>query len=75
MWFDDANIQIVGYDSNDLDLFSKMQLNEIATKFNESMRHKNIIKRQQKEINELNIKLLEEKLKNMKNEFNKIGDK
>lgn len=47
MHFDDADIQIVGYDSNDLDLFSKMQLDEIATKFNESMRYKNIIKRQQ----------------------------
>ncbi len=74
MWFDDANIQIVGYDSNDLDLSSKMQLDEIVTKFNESMRYKNIIKRQQREINKLNIKLLEEKLKNMKNEFNKVGD-
>ena len=44
MWFDDADVQIIGMCSDDLDLKSKMEIRKIITDFNESMRYKNIIK-------------------------------
>lgn len=66
MWFDDADVQIVGMCSEDLDLKSKFEINKIITDFNESMRYKNIIKRQDKAIKQLKVDLLEEQLKNAK---------
>lgn len=66
MWFDDADIQIVGLCSDDLDLKQKMEINKIITDFNQSMRYKNVIKRQDKAIKQLKVDLLEEQLKNAK---------
>lgn len=75
MWFDDADVQIVGMCSYDLDLKSKMEINKIVTDFNESMRYKNIIKRQDKAIKQLKVDLLEEQLKNAKSNLESKGDK
>ena len=69
MWFDDADVQIVGMCSEDLDLKSKMEINKIVTDFNESMRYKNIIKKQDKAIKQLKVDLLEEQLKNAKKDL------
>lgn len=53
MYYDDANIQIIGYNSSELNLFEEMQVKDIITKFNEDMRYKNVIKKQEKEIDKL----------------------
>ena len=53
MYYDDANIQIIGYNSSELDLFEKIQIEDTITKFNENMRYKNIIEKQEKEIDKL----------------------
>ncbi len=74
MWFDDADVQIVGMCSDDLDLKSKMEINKIVTDFNESMRYKNIIKRQDKAIKQLKVDLLEEQLKNAKSNLESKGE-
>lgn len=74
MWFDDADVQIVGMCSEDLDLKSKMEINKIVTDFNESMRYKNIIKNQDKAIKQLKVDLLEEQLKNAKKELESKGE-
>lgn len=72
MWFDDADIQIIGLDIpnyEELDIDEKIKiafLKDDLTKFNESMRYKNVIKRQEKEIKQLKVNLLEEQLKNAK---------
>lgn len=74
MWFDDADVQIIGLCSENLDLKSKMELRKTITDFNESMRYKNVIKRKDKEIKQLKIDLLEEKLKNAKLDLEGKGD-
>lgn len=74
MWFDDANVQIVGMCSDDLDLKQKMEIQKIITDFNESMRYKNVIKRQDKAIKQLKVDLLEEQLKNAKLELESKGE-
>ena len=74
MWFDDADVQIVGMCSDDLDLKSKMEINKIITDFNESMRYKNVIKRQDKAIKQLKVDLLEEQLKNAKLDLKSKGE-
>ena len=53
MYYDDADIQIIGYNSSELDLFEKIQIEDTITKFNENMRYKNIIKKQEEEIDKL----------------------
>lgn len=53
MYYDDADVQIIGIVDENMNLKDKLQIYEIATKFNESMRYKNIIKRQQEEIDYL----------------------
>ena len=74
MWFDDADVQIVGMCSDDLDLKNKMEINKIVTDFNESMRYKNVIKRQDKAIKQLKVDLLEEQLKNAKLDLESKGE-
>lgn len=74
MWFDDADVQIIGLCSENLDLKSKMELRKTITDFNESMRYKNVIKRKDKEIKQLKIDLLEEKLKNAKLDLESKGE-
>lgn len=74
MWFEDADVQIVGMCSEDLDLKSKMEINKIITDFNESMRYKNIIKRKDKAIKQLKVELLEEQLKNAKLDLESKGE-
>lgn len=72
MWFDDADIQIIGLDIpnyDELNIDEKIRivfLKNDLTKFNESMRYKNVIKRKDKEIQQLKVNLLEEQLKNAK---------
>lgn len=72
MWFDDADIQIIGLDIpnyDELNIDEKIRivfLKKDLTKFNESMRYKNVIKRKDKEIKQLKVNLLEEQLKNAK---------
>ena len=53
MYYDDADIQIIGYNSSELNLFEKIQIEDTITKFNENMRYKNIIKKQEEEIDKL----------------------
>ena len=48
MYYDDADIQIIGYNSSELDLFEKIQIEDTITKFNENMRYKNIIESKKK---------------------------
>ena len=74
MWFDDADVQIIGICNENLDLKSKMELRKTITDFNESMRYKNVIKRKDKEIKQLKIDLLEEKLKNAKLDLESKGE-
>lgn len=75
MWFDDANVQIIGFSVDNFDNLTdieKLQYFEIRkdiTKINESLRYPNLIKSFQKENKELKIKLLEEQLKNEKLEL------
>lgn len=75
MWFDDANVQIIGFSVDNFDNLTdieKLQYLEIKkdiTKINESLRYPNLIKSFQKENKELKIKLLEEQLKNEKLEL------
>lgn len=75
MWFDDANVQIIGFSVDNFDNLTdteKLQYFEIKkdiTKINESLRYPNLIKSFQKENKELKIKLLEEQLKNEKLEL------
>ena len=75
MWFDDANVQIIGFS---VDNFDDMSIEERLeyfgirrdiTKINESLRYPNLIKSLQKENKELKNKLLEEQLKNEKLEL------
>ena len=72
MWFDDADIQIIGLDIpnyEELSIDEKIRisfLKDDLTKLNESLRYKNVIKRQEKEIKQLKVNLLEEQLKNAK---------
>ena len=75
MWFDDANVQIIGFSVDNFDSMSieeRLEYFEIRkdiTKINESLRYPNLIKSYQKENKELKIKLLEEQLKNEKLEL------
>lgn len=70
MWYDDADIQIIGLhipNEEDLSIDEKIQIGFIKDKitmFNQSMRYKNVIKRQSDEIKQLKIDLLEEQLRN-----------
>ena len=72
MWFDDADVQIIGLDIpnyEELSVDEKIRisfLKDDLTKINESLRYKNVIKRQEKEIKQLKVNLLEEQLKNAK---------
>lgn len=80
MWFSDANIQIIGYHIDgwdDMSVHEQLGYWDIfqnITKFNDSMRYSNIIKRQNKEIKELEVELLKEKLKNAENELKEVAD-
>lgn len=80
MWFDDADIQIVGLDIpnyEELNIDEKIKisfLKDDLTKFNESMRYKNVIKRQDKEIKQLKVDLLEEQLKNARLDLESKGE-
>lgn len=80
MWFDDADIQIIGlyipnYEELNIDEKIKITfLKDDLTKFNESMRYKNVIKRQDKEIKQLKVNLLEEQLKNAKLHLENKGE-
>ena len=80
MWFDDANIQIIGLvipNYEELNINEKIKisfLKDDLTKFNESMRYKNVIKRQDKEIKQLKVDLLEEQLKNAKLDLESKGE-
>ena len=80
MWFDDADIQIIGLDIpnyEELNIDEKIKitfLKDDLTKFNESMRYKNVIKRQDKEIKQLKVDLLEEQLKSAKLDLESKGE-
>lgn len=52
-WYDDANVQIIGLNTEDMSLKEKMEASKIVRSFNESMRYKNVIKRQEEEIKKL----------------------
>lgn len=74
MWYDDADIQIVGMCSDNLDLKEKMEINKIITDFNESMRYKNVIKAKDKAIKQLKVDLLKEQLKNAELDLESKGE-
>ena len=80
MWFSDADIQIIGYhidgwdDMSVHEHLSYWDIFQNLTRFNESMRYSNIIKRQNKEIKELEVELLKEKLKNAENELKEVNN-
>lgn len=75
MWFDDANVQIIGFfvdnfdNLTDIEKLQYLEIKKDITKMNESLRYPNLIKSLQKENKELKIKLLEEQLKNEKLEL------
>lgn len=52
-WYDDADVQIIGLNTEDMSLEEKMKVSKIVRSFNESMRYKNVIKRQEEEIKKL----------------------
>lgn len=52
-WYDDADVQIIGLNTEDMSLKEKMEASKIVRSFNESMRYKNVIKRQEEEIKKL----------------------
>lgn len=80
MWFDDADVQIIGLDIpnyEELNIDEKIKITFLKndlTKFNESMRYKNVIKRQDKAIKQLKVDLLEEQLKNAKLDLESKGE-
>ena len=74
MYYDDANIQIIGYNSSELNLFEEMQVKDIITKFNEDMRYKNVIKKQKEEIDKLKKELNKEQLKEQVDWFIKFNN-
>lgn len=80
MWFSDADIQIIGYHIDEWDDMSVHEhlgywdIFQNITKFNESMRYSNIIKQQNKEIKELEVELLKEKLKNAENGLKEVDN-
>ena len=73
-WYDDADVQIIGYDFENMNLKDRLEVGEIVQNFNESMRYKNYIKTQEKEIKRLKLALLEEKVKNAKNDLRMLGE-
>ena len=73
-WYDDADVQIIGLNTEDMSLKEKMEVNKIVRSFNESMRYKNYIKTQEKEIKRLKLALLEEKAKNAENDLRMLGE-
>lgn len=74
-WFDDADVQIIGFSVDNFDDMSIEErleyfgIRKDITKINESLSYPNLIKSYQKENKELKIKLLEEQLKNEKLEL------
>ena len=56
MWYDDADVQIIGIDTSGLNTFEKNKLIDKCTELNQQLRYKNIIKDLQLE----NIKLKKE---------------
>lgn len=52
-WYDDADVQIIGLNTEDMSLKEKMEASKIVRSFNESMRYKNVIKRLEEEIKKL----------------------
>ena len=73
-WYDDADVQIIGYDFKNMNLKDQLEVGERIQKFNESMRYKNYIKTQEKEIKRLKLALLEEQVKNAKNDLRMLGE-
>ena len=73
-WYDDADVQIIGYDFENMNLKDRLEVGEIVQNFNESMRYKNYIKTQEKEIKRLKLALLEEQVKNAKNDLRMLGE-
>lgn len=61
-WYDDADVQIIGFDYPDFENLSVLEQDKIyeeakqIQEFNDSMRYKNVFKRQEKEIKELEVK-------------------
>ena len=73
-WYDDADVQIIGYDFENMNLKDRLEVGEIVQNFNESMRYKNYIKTQEKEIKRLKLALLEEQVKNAKKDLRMLGE-